>query len=130
MTRRDYFLKLEEKLKKTNKTRMFMKKLVNYLPFILLVSLIGLSFYAGSTVALSVAIFALSGLSGYRYYLDEQVKPDLEAIFAKKLEDIEAKNKEDLSWVKAELANVKKNMEKYLWKSRLIRKFKWRSGNG
>jgi len=85
---------------------MFMKKLSNALPLILLVSLVGLSFVKPS-ISVSISIIGLCALWGYNLYLDSVKKPDYEKIFAERLEEINKTNKDRMDNLEKELGKVK-----------------------
>ena len=85
---------------------MFMKNLANALPFILLVSLVGLSFVKPD-ISVSISILGLAGLSGYKLYLESVKKPDYEKIFAERLEEINKTNKDRMDTLEKEIGKVK-----------------------
>ena len=85
---------------------MFMKNLANALPFILLVSLVGLSFVKPD-ISVSISILGLAGLSGYKLYLESVKKPDYEKIFAERLEEINKTNKDRMDSLEKEIGKVK-----------------------
>ena len=85
---------------------MFMKNLANALPFILLVSLVGLSFVKPD-ISVSISILGLAGLSGYKLYLESIKKPDYEKIFAERLEEINKTNKDRMDNLEKEIGKVK-----------------------
>ena len=85
---------------------MFMKNLANALPFILLVSLVGLSFVKPD-ISVSISILGLAGLSGYKLYLESIKKPDYEKIFAERLEEINKTNKDRMDSLEKEIGKVK-----------------------
>lgn len=85
---------------------MFMKKLSNALPFILLVSLVGLSFVKPD-ISVSISIIGLAALTGYKLYLDSVKKPNYEKIFAERLEEINKSNKDRMDNLEKELGKVK-----------------------
>lgn len=85
---------------------MFMKNLANALPFILLVSLVGLSFVKPD-ISVSISILGLAGLSGYKLYLESIKKPDYEKIFAERLEEINKTNKDRMDTLEKEIGKVK-----------------------
>ena len=79
-----------------------MKNLANALPFILLVSLVGLSFVKPD-ISVSISILGLAGLSGYKLYLESIKKPDYEKIFAERLEEINKTNKDRMDSLEKEI---------------------------
>tara|TARA_R110000851_G_scaffold34877_3_gene92311 strand:- start:29 stop:337 length:309 start_codon:yes stop_codon:yes gene_type:complete len=83
-----------------------MKKLSNALPFILLVSLVGLSFVKPD-ISVSISIIGLAALTGYKLYLDSVKKPNYEKIFAERLEEINKSNKDRMDNLEKELGKVK-----------------------
>ena len=83
-----------------------MKNLANALPFILLVSLVGLSFVKPD-ISVSISILGLAGLSGYKLYLESVKKPDYEKIFAERLEEINKTNKDRMDTLEKEIGKVK-----------------------
>tara|TARA_R110000764_G_scaffold39860_3_gene89103 strand:- start:194 stop:502 length:309 start_codon:yes stop_codon:yes gene_type:complete len=83
-----------------------MKKLSNALPFILLVSLVGLSFVKPD-ISVSISIIGLAALTGYKLYLDSVKKPNYEKIFAERLEEINKVNKDRMDNLDKELGKVK-----------------------
>ena len=83
-----------------------MKNLANALPFILLVSLVGLSFVKPD-ISVSISILGLAGLSGYKLYLESIKKPDYEKIFAERLEEINKTNKDRMDSLEKEIGKVK-----------------------
>lgn len=85
---------------------MFMKNLANALPFILLVSLVGLSFVKPD-ISVSISILGLAGLSGYKLYLESVKKPDYDKIFAERLEEINKTNKDRMDSLEKEIGKVK-----------------------
>ena len=101
---KELFSKIRNAIKK--KTRMFMKKLSNALPFILLVSLVGLSFVKPD-ISVSISIIGLAALTGYKLYLDSVKKPNYEKIFAERLEEINKVNKDRMDNLDKELGKVK-----------------------
>lgn len=89
-----------------------MKKLIDSIPVILLVSLVTLSFIKEPNLAQSLIIGFIAALVGYRYYIVEQEKPDLEAIFEERIKLIEKDNTKDAEFIKAELKNIKEGYSK------------------
>ena len=83
-----------------------MKKLIESLPFILLVSLISFAFYSSPSNAQAFIIASITGLAGFRYFQMEQIKPDYKALFEVELARIEKQHKEDTDFLKAELRNI------------------------
>lgn len=83
-----------------------MKKLIDSLPFILLVSLISFAFYSSPSNAQAFVIAAITGLAGYKYYQLDQRKPDYKAIFEAELDELKKQHKEDSEFLKAELRNI------------------------
>jgi len=58
-----------------------MKKLLEVIPFILLIVLVPFFYYNEPNLSQSLIITAISALCGYRFYCMEQVKPDYVEIF-------------------------------------------------
>lgn len=58
-----------------------MKKILEIIPFLLLIITIGLTYHFGNGIPQSIIIFGLTGLCGYRFYCMEQSKPDYVGIF-------------------------------------------------
>jgi len=66
-----------------------LEKLIKHLPLILLVALSGLTFYKDS-IAISIAIGALSALVGFKLFIDSKSQPDYRKDFRKELEEIKS----------------------------------------
>lgn len=64
-----------------------MEKLIKHSSLILLVALSGLTFYKDS-IAISIAIGALSALVGFKMFLDSKAQPDYRSEFRKELKQI------------------------------------------
>ena len=105
-----------------------MQKVIDSVPLILLLSLVPYFFYNDPSVAHSIILVAISGLVGYRTYLDAQKKPDFLKLFTERLDakdrevnEILGKFSKDVKEVKDgqnKLAIVQKNVEKatsYKW---------------
>jgi|11_taG_2_1085331.scaffolds.fasta_scaffold05730_2 hypothetical protein len=73
-----------------------MEKLKEVLPYLLLVSFLGLSHYKQPQIADSIIIIALSALCGYKLYLDSRKTPDYSKLFKEEIE----KHKKELEDVK------------------------------
>jgi hypothetical protein len=63
-----------------------MKKLIEALPFLLLVSLTPYFFYNEPNLSQSFILIGIAALCGYRYYCMEQVKPDYVELFNEEFE--------------------------------------------
>lgn len=58
-----------------------MQKVIDFLPFILLSILTPFFFYREPNIAQALIVAAISGLVGYRYYLENMKLPDYVKIF-------------------------------------------------
>ena len=87
-----------------------MKKVIELLPFILLVSLVALSFHSSPNIAQSIILVAITALAGYSYYLMDKIKPDYKKMFEEELSLMNKKSREEASFIKAELNTIR---EKY-----------------
>lgn len=58
-----------------------MKRLLEIIPFLLLVSLVPFFYYNTPTISQAIIILAVSALCGYRYYAMDQERPDYVALF-------------------------------------------------
>ena len=58
-----------------------MKKYLEVLPFVLLLSLVPFLFYNNPNIAQSIIVTAVSALCGYRYYLMSKQQPNYSKIF-------------------------------------------------
>jgi len=65
-----------------------MKKILNVLPFILLIAVVIKSFIIQPTVSESVILTALSALCAYRFYFMERETPDYVKMFQQKIESV------------------------------------------
>lgn len=70
-----------------------MKKLLEVIPFILLIGLVPFFYYNNPNIPQSIILLSISALCGYRYFSMDQEKPDYVSIF--KVEFEEYKNKRD-----------------------------------
>ncbi len=62
-----------------------MKKLIEALPFVLLLALVPFFYYNSPNIAQSIIILAVSGLCGYRYHLMHKEQPDYSKVFHKEI---------------------------------------------
>ena len=66
-----------------------MKKLINAIPFVLLLALCPLFYYAQPNLAQAIIVAAISGLCAYQYYLFSQITPDYIELFEQRFENLE-----------------------------------------
>jgi hypothetical protein len=71
-----------------------MKKLVDGLPFVLLLVLTPFLFYKDPNIAQSIIIAAISALVGYRYYLEHKAEPNYRKEFKEEIEKLQKEFKE------------------------------------
>jgi positive regulator of sigma E activity len=76
---------------------MFMQKLINLVPLILLTVLSSYLFFTEPNIAQSIILASLAGLSGYRYYLESKKQIDYAALFTERLDKKDIEIKEILS---------------------------------
>jgi len=80
-----------------------MQKLIDSIPLILLLVLCPYFFYNTPNISQSIILAAISGLVGYRAYLDSLKKPDYLAIFTKRLDTKDDELNQVLSIVQKEV---------------------------
>jgi len=83
-----------------------MKKLVNLLPFILLVAVTVFSFVKPE-ISVSISILGLSALAGYKFFLESKEVPNYEKVFAERLEEMNSDYKAKLDALEKEIGKVK-----------------------
>ncbi len=123
-------VRYEAQLRKRSKPikRIFMQKLSESIPLLLLVGLVPYVFYNNPNIAQSIILAAITGLVGYRYYLESLVKPDFEKIFKERLDEIAVDNDKKLISLLKDIKEVKENQSKLsIVKSAddRIKNFKW-----
>lgn len=91
---------------------MFMQKLIDSLPLILLVSLVPYFFYSEPNIAQSVIVTAIAALSGYSYYLASLKKPDYVKIFTERLDNRDSQVTKAFTHLETTLNEVKDNQSK------------------
>lgn len=90
-----------------------MKKVLDVLPFALLLILTPLFYYKSPTIAHSMIILAVSGLCAFRYHQMESQKPDFVALFKKELNILEKEVREvKADYSKLNIGDIKKKEER------------------
>ena len=90
-----------------------MKKVLEVLPFALLLILTPLFYFNTPTIAHSIIIVALSGLCGFRYYQMENQKPDFVSLFKKELAILEKEVRDvKADYSKLNIGDIKKKEER------------------
>ena len=84
-----------------------MKKLIEALPFLLLVSLTPYFFYNEPNLSQSFILIGIAALCGYRYYCMEQVKPNYVEIFKEDFEAYQQRANKAILELDKELRSVK-----------------------
>lgn len=71
-----------------------MNKIIEGIPYILLVALTPYLFFNDPNIAQAIIISAIAALSGYRYYLNHNSLPDYRKLFKDELREIKKENRE------------------------------------
>jgi len=105
-----------------------MKKTLDLLPFALLLTLVPFLFYSTPNIAQSIIIGVISALSGLKYYLIDKELPNYEKMFKEQLDIQSKETKEELKFIKAELANIREKYGKVSLEQQQVKKasnFNW-----
>lgn len=105
-----------------------MKKLIEFTPLVLLVSLVPYLFYSEPNIAQSIILSAIAGLFGYVAYLESLKKPDYVAIFTERLDSEKVETDKKLNVLLKEIEELKATQGKLnivKAKEDKISNFKW-----
>ena len=89
-----------------------MQKLIENIPLILLLVLVPYFFYNDPNIAQSIILAAISGLVGYRAYLDSLIKPDYEALFTERLDAKDLANAEAMRFLDTSMKEIREGQSK------------------
>ena len=105
-----------------------MQKLIESVPLLLLIGLTPFFFYNEPNISQSIILAAISGLVGYRTYLDSLVTPDYAKLFTERLDAKDEEINSVMRHFEKELGNLKDSQNKFAIvknQEEKINSFKW-----